>query len=82
VSERRSRLRRVLVLSHDADPASHAYMRRLAELLEAGQLPAVPGSINHIAVRHDSWCPKLAGGLCSCDCELEVRTSPLPEASA
>ncbi len=44
----------------------------IAPVIEAGQaLPS--GSLSIIEVRHDAWCPKLAGGICRCEPEIETR---------
>ncbi len=44
-------------------------------VLEAGQ--ALPrGSLSIIDVRHDSWCPKLHGGLCRCQPDIVTHTYP------
>ena len=44
----------------------------VARVIEAGQsLPAE--SVSIIEVRHDDWCPKLAGGLCRCQPDIVTR---------
>ena len=44
----------------------------IAPVIEAGQaLPS--GSLSIIEVRHDDWCPKLAGGICRCQPDLVTR---------
>ena len=45
-----------------------AYLEALAQL--AGDLR--PGSVNHVEVKHDSWCDQLAGRG-PCNCKPEVR---------
>ena len=84
MSERRSRHRRgsLLVLGAvgDPDPSGHNYAKRLAQLWRSGRLPAMPGTVSTVRIYHDDWCPKLRGGLCSCQPDLELATTP--EASA
>ncbi len=47
----------------------------IAPVLAAGQaLP--PGSLSIIDVRHDSWCPKLQGGVCRCQPDVVPHTYP------
>jgi len=44
----------------------------LAQVIAAGQsLP--PQSVSIVEVRHDDWCPKLAGGLCRCEPDIVTR---------
>ncbi len=44
----------------------------LAGAIAAGQLlPAQ--SVSIVEVQHDSWCPKLAGGLCRCEPDIVMR---------
>jgi hypothetical protein len=44
----------------------------VAPVIEAGQ-SAPPASLMIVTVSHDSWCPKLAGGLCRCRPDVVPR---------
>ena len=46
----------------------------LAAVLAAGGL--APGSVVALEYRHDSGCPKLAGGACRCDPEVTATIQP------
>ena len=52
------------------------YIRAISRARANGAIPTVPGTHGTIAVYHDEGCPRLRGGLCSCQPELEVRWLP------
>lgn len=46
------------------------YMTKIGEACARGAFP--PGAVADVIIRHDDWCPKLRGGLCTCNPDLEV----------
>lgn len=61
---------------------SQPYVAKLNMAIEAGAIPLIPGAVAHLDVKHDGWCPKLRGGLCRCQPDLEVRWEPTAEVQA
>jgi hypothetical protein len=51
------------------DPLDEAYFPKLLTAM-AG---ATPGKASIVTIRHDDWCPKLAGGPCRCDADVVVE---------
>ena len=43
------------------------YVRPLRELVTVK-----PGEVRHVTIYHDTGCPRLRGGLCTCEPDLEV----------
>ncbi len=46
------------------------YLEEIARMLAAER--AEPGSVTHVAVRHDDWCAIFRGGGCDCHPSVEV----------
>jgi hypothetical protein len=51
------------------DPLDEAYIPKLLTAM-AG---AKSGKASIVIIRHDDWCPKLAGGPCRCDADVVVE---------
>lgn len=48
------------------------YLRALECARKVGQLPAVPGSVGTLTVRHDGWCAIWRGGICDCQPDMGI----------
>lgn len=48
------------------------YVTKIVEAHARGVISSAPGTVNDIWVYHDDDCPKLRGGLCNCNPDLEV----------
>lgn len=50
----------------------HNYMKKILNLVAEGKLDPAPGEVRHVYTLHDDWCAFWDGGLCNCDCEIEI----------
>lgn len=57
-----------------AQPYVRELERAKALGFASGAIPLRPGTVHYVEVRHDGDCPKLRGGLCRCQPELELVT--------
>jgi hypothetical protein len=49
------------------------YVQKLNAAVAKGAIPMIPGSVGHLRVAHDDWCPLLKNsGLCCCSPELSL----------
>jgi len=48
----------------------HNYVRKLEEMLAAGELPA--GTVKELRVAHDPWCSWHLGGTCDCSPDVTL----------
>ena len=62
--QRRQRQRKARKASSD----QRGYMRKLLEI------PAEPGVVQRVEVRHDAWCQFWKNGSCNCDADVEAMT--------
>jgi len=53
------------------------YPRYVAKILAAQEAGLIPKGINGIEVIHDSFCPILETGECTCDPEIVVNGVPV-----
>jgi hypothetical protein len=51
---------------------AQSYVKKIVAAHERGVISSAPGTVNNIWVYHDDDCPKLRGGLCNCNPDLEV----------
>jgi hypothetical protein len=49
------------------------YEKKLMSMLQRGELVQKPGQVNHVEVRHDSWCGALRGKRCTCEPDVSLR---------
>ena len=56
-------------------PTRPNYIRAIKVATATGRVKPIPGTVNHIAVRHDDWCLIFKGGVCNCDPEVETMRS-------
>jgi hypothetical protein len=50
---------------------THNYLDPLGRLLAQHQSTlAQPGRVTEARIVHDSWCPRLSGGICACNPEI------------
>lgn len=61
------------------DLMNHNYVRKLAQLYEAGRLPICPGRVSSVTVAHDDACGIFSSGYCDCDLDIQVKLLPSPE---
>ncbi len=59
----------------------HNYLKKIQQLIAAGQLPVRVG-LGHLHIFHDNSCGIFTGGYCNCDPEivysLSAKTPTLP----
>ena len=60
-------------------PTPPAYLPDLLRLHALGLIP--PGEVTQVVIRHDDWCPELAG-TGPCRCEPIVSVAPPPQEHA
>lgn len=70
MSERQARRERML--RYFAQP----YVQAIERARQAGAIPAIPGTVSVLRVAHDGDCPRLHGGLCRCQPDIELRWEP------
>ncbi len=56
--------------------ATDNYLEKLARALRSLQLPQ--GTVTHVWIYHDEWCPFLRDGRCNCDPILKVSRGISP----
>jgi hypothetical protein len=52
-------------------PPKHRYLDKLAALHRLGAFK--PGTVTRTEIYHDGWCPRLSGGVCSCDADVRIK---------
>jgi len=46
------------------------YQKMIFEKIATGEIPAIPGKVTLIDVRHDNWCQFWKGKRCNCQPEI------------
>lgn len=56
-------------LSEDVSQRGN-YQAKLMKMIQSGQIKL--GGVQHLSIKHDTWCKIYRDGLCNCDPDIEL----------